>query len=243
MRFGRSVVAFAMLASVAGCGASHDRATVRISGWPAGAPQLAAVPPAPVVRPVAYFVHKQAVAATTATGDPTEATSSSGIAPGAPSDAEVARELKAAYGGDAGSAESLVDRAGLSGGLATTPPTAPPKVAAIIAAANQVASYPYVFGGGHGTFEDSAYDCSGSLSFAFAAAGMLHRTLVSGEFAKWGAPGPGKWITIYANATHTWMTVAGLRYDTGGLLTPTHSRWQDSMRPTSGFVVRHPIGL
>jgi len=251
MPFGRSIATFAMLVLVAGCGASHHRPTVRIQGWTAAAPQLAAIPPAPVVKPVAYYVHKQAAAAATATGagstaasgDPTEASANTGIAPGAPSDAEVARELKAAYGGKAGSAESLVNRAGLSGGLATTPPTAPPKVAAVIAAANQVANYPYVFGGGHGTFEDNAYDCSGSLSFAFAAAGLLHRTMVSGEFARWGAPGPGKWITIYANATHTWMTIAGLRYDTGGLRTPTHSRWQDTMRSTAGFVVRHPIGL
>jgi hypothetical protein len=244
MGFGRSVVLFSMLALVAGCGASYHAPTVRIHAWRAGTPAVPAIPPAPTVKPVAYFVKKQAVAKTSAaTADPTEASANTGIAAGAPSDAEVARELKAAYGGKAGSAESLVNRAGLSGGLATTPPTAPPKVAAVIAAANQVARYPYVYGGGHGTFEDNAYDCSGSLSFAFAAAGMLHTTLVSGQFAHWGAPGPGKWITIYANATHTWMTVAGLRYDTGGLLTATHSRWQDSMRPTAGFTVRHPIGL
>jgi len=237
-----------MLVFVAGCGASRPHATVRLAAWTATAPQLPAIPPAPVVKPVSYFVKAQAKAAAASTSsgaaaDPTEASGNTGIAPGAPSDAEVARELQAAYGNKAGSAESLVNRAGLSGGLATTPPTAPPKVAAVIAAANQVARYPYVFGGGHGTFEDSAYDCSGSLSFAFAAAGLLHRTMVSGEFAQWGAPGPGKWITIYANATHTWMTVAGLRYDTGGLLTPTHSRWQATMRPTAGFVVRHPVGL
>ena len=250
VRWGRSLIGLSMLAFVAGCGASPQHASVSIPRWTVAAPQLPALPPAPTVKPVAYFVKKQAKAKAAvlkapAAVDPTEATSSDGIAAGAPSDAEVARELQAAYGGKAlaGSAKSLVDRAGLSGGLATTPPTAPPKVAAVIAAANQVASYPYVYGGGHGTFEDNAYDCSGSLSFAFAAAGMLHTTLVSGEFAHWGAPGPGKWITIYANATHTWMTVAGLRYDTGGLLTKTHSRWQDSMRPTAGFTVRHPIGL
>ncbi len=241
--------------AVAGCGSSPKAPTVTIGKWQAQAPPLSSIPPAPVIKPVAEFVKdavktQAAEAATTpAAAAPAAAPAGAdggradGVAAGAPSDAEVARELRAAYGDKGSSAESLIDRAGLSGGLATIPPTAPPKVAAVISAANSVARYPYVYGGGHGTFEDSAYDCSGSLSFAFAAAGMLHTTLVSGQFAQWGAPGPGKWITIYANATHTWMTVAGLRYDTGGLLTSTHSRWQATMRPTTGFTVRHPIGL
>jgi hypothetical protein len=242
MRCSRWIAAVGLLGVIAGCGASTPHATVSIAGWRAATPHLAPIPPAPVVKPVAYFVKRQAkaVVATAPPPDPQH------IAAGAPSDQEVARELRAIYGekGQKGqSAQSLVNRAGLSGGLATIPPTAPPKVAAVISAANEVARYPYVFGGGHGTFIDSAYDCSGSLSFALAAAGMLHTTLVSGQFESWGAPGPGKWITIYANATHTFMTVAGLRYDTGGLLTATHSRWQAAMRPTAGFVVRHPIGL
>jgi hypothetical protein len=224
-----------------GCGSGTQHASVRITPWHAVALALPAIPPAPTVKPVAYFFKTEKKHA--AVAEDNGAASDTGIAPGAPTDAEVAAELKAAYGGKGGSAESLVDRAGLSGGLATIPPTAPPQVQAVISAANEVARYPYVYGGGHGTFEDTAYDCSGSLSFALAAAGMLHTTLVSGQFETWGAPGPGKWITIYANATHAWMTVAGLRYDTGGLLTSTHSRWQAAMRPTAGFVVRHPIGL
>lgn len=167
---------------------------------------------------------------------------------GAPTDAEVQRELARALG--LGANANVTDQAGLSTeGYATVPPSAPREVAAIITAGNQVARAPYLYGGGHGgvrgkeTWVDSAYDCSGSVSFALAAAGMLHTALASGQFESWGAPGPGRWITIYANSAHAWMTVAGLRYDTGGLLTPTHSRWQAAMRSTSGFVARHPIGL
>jgi len=247
-------IAFALVAAglLAGCGSS--RPTVRVRAWTVVAPHLSPIPPAPVARPVADFV-KQATGQSTISTTPTTplsppsgggngaASDTPGIAPGAPSDAEVERELAATYGETVHTASALVNRAGLSGGLATTPPTAPPQVDAVIAAANQVARYPYVYGGGHATFEDTAYDCSGSVSFALAAAGLLHETLTSTGFESYGAPGPGKWITIYANAGHAWMTVAGLRYDTGGLLTSTHSRWQTAMRPTAGFVVRHPIGL
>ena len=130
-------------------------------------------------------------------------------------------------------------------GLAVAPIGAPAAVQAVIAAGNQIARLPYRYGGGHLTFQDSAYDCSGSISYVFAAADLLNHTVVSGELENWGDPGPGKWITVFANAGHTFMYVAGLRFDTVALA-ETGSRW--SNRPAdepdlSTFSVRHPPGL
>jgi hypothetical protein len=129
----------------------------------------------------------------------------------------------------------------ISTGEAAAPFDAPPMVIEVVQAANQIALTPYRWGGGHGAWRDKGYDCSGSVSFALAAAGLLNQPLDSTRFMTYGAPGKGKWITIYANAGHAWMTVAGLRFDTGGLT--TGSRWQASMRSTSGFVARHPPGF
>ena len=164
---------------------------------------------------------------------------------GAPTDAQVRRELEQAFGSRAGRA---IDAAGLSsGGLATVPPAAPARVAAIINAANSVARKPYVYGGGHGrladeTFVDTAYDCSGSVSFALAAAGLVDSPMDSSALARFGRPGPGHWVTIYANAGHAFMTVAGLRFDTSGR-DAGGSRWQADSRTVAGFTVRHPGGL
>ena len=127
-------------------------------------------------------------------------------------------------------------------GLAVAPIDAPQVVQTVIQAANQIARLPYRYGGGHRTWIDTAYDCSASISYAFAAAGLLDRPLVSGQLAQWGEPGPGRWITIYANAEHAYMEVAGLRFDTSGLR-QTGSRWQATPRAGDGFVVRHPPGL
>jgi hypothetical protein len=118
----------------------------------------------------------------------------------------------------------------------------PRTVRRVVAAANRIAHTPYRYGGGHASFTDSAYDCSGSVSYALHGAGLLHTTLVSGQLAGWGARGRGDWITIYANDGHVFMTVAGLRYDTSGR-TGTETRWQPMDRSTSGFAVRHPPGL
>ena len=102
-------------------------------------------------------------------------------------------------------------------GLAVAPINAPAAVQAVIAAGNQIARLPYVWGGGHATYEDTGYDCSGSISYVFAAAGLLNTTMTSGELAHWGVPGPGKWITVFANGGHTFMYVAGIRFDTVAL--------------------------
>jgi hypothetical protein len=127
-------------------------------------------------------------------------------------------------------------------GLAIAPTSAPPQVQAIIAAGNQIATKPYKYGGGHGQWDDTGYDCSGSMSYAFHGAGLLDEALDSTGFESWGDPGPGQWVTTYANSGHSWMMVAGLRFDTSGRA-DDGSRWHDTDRPTDGYTVRHPPGL
>ncbi len=129
-----------------------------------------------------------------------------------------------------------------TGGMVQPPPGAPAAVAQVIAAGNAIATLPYVWGGGHGSFQASGYDCSGSVSYALAAAGLLSSPLDSTGFESWGAPGPGRWITVYANAGHAWMQVAGWRFDTVALASGG-TRWSQGGGEFSGFVVRHPPGL
>ena len=127
-------------------------------------------------------------------------------------------------------------------GIALPPLEAPAEVRLIIEAGNQIARAPYLWGGGHGKWLDHGYDCSGSISFALANAGLLSGPLDSGRLMGWGEPGPGKWITIYTNPGHVYMVVAGVRFDTSGQRS-TGSRWQAQMRSNGGFVARHPPGL
>jgi peptidoglycan hydrolase-like protein with peptidoglycan-binding domain len=127
-------------------------------------------------------------------------------------------------------------------GLATAPALAPPVVQAVIAAGNKIATMPYIYGGGHGRWEDAGYDCSGSVSYALHGAGLLKTAMPSGSFTSWGEPGPGQWITLYANGGHIYMTVAGLRFDTSGR-TRNGTRWQAEQRSGSGYTVVHPPGL
>jgi len=128
-----------------------------------------------------------------------------------------------------------------AGGMAQAPANAPAAVKQVIAAGNAIAGLPYQYGGGHGSFRANAYDCSGSVSYALAAAGLLSSPLDSTAFESWGEPGPGSWITVYANSGHAFMVVAGWRFDTSALGQGT--RWSRSMRGTGGFVARHPAGL
>ncbi|MEA2143912.1 MAG: peptidoglycan DL-endopeptidase RipB [Solirubrobacteraceae bacterium] len=130
----------------------------------------------------------------------------------------------------------------LKNGIALPPIEAPEEVRLIIEAGNQIARTPYLWGGGHGKWLDHGYDCSGSVSFALANAGLLAGPQTSGALQGWGAPGTGKWITVYANSGHVFMVVAGVRFDTSGNR-KTGSRWQSDMRSTGGFVARHPRGL
>jgi peptidoglycan hydrolase CwlO-like protein len=114
-------------------------------------------------------------------------------------------------------------------------------VARVVAAASQIASTPYVWGGGHGS-ASGGYDCSGSLSYALAAAGLVSSPLDSTGFMSWGDPGPGSRITVYANAGHAFMIVDGRRFDTSAL-SGGGTRWTSAGRSTAGFVARHPPGL
>jgi len=127
---------------------------------------------------------------------------------------------------------------------ASAPASAPQAVKDVIAAANAIASTPYVWGGGHGSFESSGYDCSGAVSFALHGGGFLESPLDSTGLETWGEPGAGKWITVYANAGHTYAVIAGLRWDTAGSVGGTGPRWYTSTESVVGgeFVVRHPSG-
>ena len=125
-----------------------------------------------------------------------------------------------------------------SDGTATAPADAPAAVKAVIAAANQITNTPYIWGGGHGSFESTGYDCSGSVSFALHGGGFLSSPLDSTGLMPWGEAGPGSWISVYANPGHAYMEVAGLRFDTSG----APPRWQTGPAYPAGFVVRHPAG-
>ena len=122
-----------------------------------------------------------------------------------------------------------------SGGL-------PLRVRRIIAAGDRISGMPYKYGGGHGQWNDSGYDCSGSVSYALHGAGLLSGSLTSGGFMGWGAPGKGRWVTIYANPGHVYMVVNGRRFDTTGR-DESGSRWQSRSRSSAGYSVRHPPGL
>ena len=129
-----------------------------------------------------------------------------------------------------------------SDGVAAAPAGAPDAVKRVIAAANAIAHLPYIWGGGHGSFESSGYDCSGAVSYALNGGGLLSSPLDSTGLTTWGEPGAGNWITVYGNSGHVYMTVAGLRWDTsdtGG----TGPSWHTSMRSSAGFIPRHPSGL
>jgi hypothetical protein len=131
-------------------------------------------------------------------------------------------------------------------GEAVPPPDAPPVVKRVIAAANEIDSTPYIWGGGHASFTAKGYDCSGAVSYALHGADLLGYTQVSGQLAHYGEPGPGKWVTIFANAEHVFMVVAGLRFDTRN--DPEHitgPRWKMAAPEASilpKFALRHPAG-
>jgi hypothetical protein len=135
----------------------------------------------------------------------------------------------------------------LPGGIASIPAGAPDPVARAIQAANRIRTKPYIWGGGHRRWKSRGYDCSGAVSYVLHAAGLLHRPLVSGQLAWWGFPGFGSWITVYANRSHVYMVVAGLRFDTsprGEWIDQGRGpRWRYTLRAPTGFVIRHYPGL
>lgn len=130
-------------------------------------------------------------------------------------------------------------------GKAVAPKNAPKRIRLAIAAANKIVGKPYRRGGGHGRHIDSGYDCSGSVAFVLREAGMLKKGAkpVSGDFLRWGRPGYGKWLTVYAKRGHVFLIIAGLRFDTTGSGRGVGPRWYDTSRPSHGFKVRHIPGF
>ena len=144
----------------------------------------------------------------------------------------------------------------LPDGSAAAPSLAPEPVKQAIWAANKLQDKPYKYGGGHAKIEDSGYDCSGTVSYALIAGGLLKSPLPSGPFMRWGERGKGQWITVYAHGGHAYAVIAGLRLDTSSYASPTTAkrkviastlergpRWRMTMRPSRGFRARHPLGL
>ncbi|HEV7769447.1 MAG TPA: hypothetical protein VGO66_02185 [Solirubrobacterales bacterium] len=127
-------------------------------------------------------------------------------------------------------------------GHAIPPSDAPPAIQRVIRAANRIRAKPYVWGGGHGGWEARGYDCSGAVSYALHGGGLLGSPLISGSMMRWGEAGPGRWISIYANAGHAYAVIAGLRWDTSGNTSGTGPRWHLDTTPRAGFAVRHPAG-
>jgi cell wall-associated NlpC family hydrolase len=194
--------------------------------------------------PLPASVHHRSASAPSVAGEAV-------VAAGAPSDAEVKRELNEMHAVERAAAQTqrqeLTPVAGGEsvGGNGTIPiPSGVPEVVQkVIAGGNAIADFPYIWGGGHASFIANGYDCSGSVSYALAAGGLLSAPLVSGDLATWGEPGPGHWITIYANAGHTFMDVDGMWFDTAGRSGPYASRWLVATPPLEGYAVRHPQGL
>ncbi|MEO8966819.1 MAG: hypothetical protein ABI355_04460 [Solirubrobacteraceae bacterium] len=239
------VCAVALTAGLDGCGqagsATATGPSPAVSGSRSATARAASAPTAVLTA------HPQAVEPVAGAGAAVSIPAQAGVSVGPPSRAlpqpisEAQIRLDLARSGMTANA----NQATLSpAGLAVAPINAPAAVQELIAAGNTIARLPYRYGGGHATYEDSAYDCSGSISYAFAAAHLLDHTVASGELARWGAPGPGKWITVFANAGHTFMYVAGLRFDTVALA-ETGSRWssRSATENVAAFSVRHPPGL
>ncbi len=135
------------------------------------------------------------------------------------------------------------DRAVLRGGIAYAPENAPEAVKRAIWATNFLTRKPYVWGGGHGSFYEDGYDCSGTVSFLLRHAGMLSQPAPSSELMRFGSGGPGRWITVYARNGHVFATVAGLRLDTTGFYGDEGPRWRPDPRSSWGYTARHPQGL
>jgi cell wall-associated NlpC family hydrolase len=222
-------------------------------GAPAGAASAKAVAVAEVRDPeesksfpLPASVHNRAASTPSVAGE-------AAIAPGAASDAQIRKELGEEEHAEAqqrAQARALTATAGSEGGSSVggngtipIPSGVPEAVQRVVAGGNAIADFPYIWGGGHASFVANGYDCSGSVSYALAAGGLLSAPLVSGDLASWGEPGPGRWITIYANAGHTFMNVNGVWFDTAGRSGPYDSRWILDTPSLAGYAVRHPPGL
>ena len=130
----------------------------------------------------------------------------------------------------------------LPDGTAAPPESAPEAVQAAIEAANRISATPYIWGGGHGSWDSAGYDCSGAVSYALHGGGFLDSPLDSTGLSTWGVPGAGSWITVYANSGHAYAVIAGLRWDTSGDAGGSGPRWHTDMRSAAGYIARHPDG-
>jgi cell wall-associated NlpC family hydrolase len=198
---------------------------------------------APITARSSNILYKGPVYEKTATGavvpylPPTPAGQANGITGGSP--VGVAADTKP---------ELLVpgSTARYVNGLAAAPMSVPAAVQEIVWAGNQIIGLPYIFGGGHASFVSPGYDCSGTVSFALHGASLLPAPEDSSEFMVWGSHGVGRWVTIFSNAGHAYMTVAGLRLDTSAADDPTNQqgpRWRPLRTGNGGFTIRHPLGL
>jgi cell wall-associated NlpC family hydrolase len=237
--------AIAVLVFSLAAGGGGDRRSATAASRPGAVAAPKPVPTTAVPAPKPLRSHPKVVMAVPpGESPPAEAGTGATNVPSRPeSDAEIRSELSAfrehltGYGVARGRIPEV-----RSDGTAVAPLEAPDVVATVIAAGNEIATKPYKWGGGHGAWRDTGYDCSGSISFALAGAGLMTSPLDSTRFMHWGAKGPGKWITIYANQGHAFMVVAGLRFDTSGAQGGT--RWQPAAgRSYAGFTQRHPPGL
>jgi cell wall-associated NlpC family hydrolase len=159
-----------------------------------------------------------------------------------PRPASERKQIAARTNSGPGSSSEL-GQAILLGGTALAPANAPSQILRIISAANLLVGKPYKWGGGHAGWRDNGYDCSGAVSFALAGAGLVGAPAASGQFQGWGVPGPGQWLTIFANPGHVYMVVAGLRFDTVGDAKGSGPRWHPFDAYPSGFSMRHLPGL
>ncbi len=238
-----TLIAFLVVASAATAGAvtlgmrAHAAAPARSGVHAAHSSEL---PPLPKPRPkLVEPVAGNAEAAATPDAAPAPAVARQDPAPkptGQASGTLRKSDTPSAVGGGTTRATAL------DNGVALAPLEAPAPVQKIIEAGNAIARTPYKWGGGHGRWRDTGYDCSGSVSFALYFAGLLDGPRASSGLESWGKPGRGKWVTVYANSGHVFMEVAGIRFDTSGAK-KTGSRWQNDLRGGGGYVARHPANL
>jgi cell wall-associated NlpC family hydrolase len=216
------------LFSAAGAPPTLEGATVHGNASGAGGPSVVGPEPAPKPRPRGEPPRMPATAGTNGSWSPTAADRRV--------DSILAESLTVPGSTLAGPSATLL------GGVALAPPEAPPAIQAVISAANAISHTPYIWGGGHASWFSPGYDCSGAVSFALHGGGFLSAPLASGQLESWGAPGPGRWLTVYANATHAYAVVAGLRWDTVGDASGSGPRWHLGGAYPEGFVARHPPG-
>ena len=209
---------------------------------PARATTLVAEAPDPLAaqsypNPAGAARHARAAA-------PSVAAAQAAASPGAPSLAEVKRELQHERQIQH-ALSSRIDSPFIDsvGGAFAPPNVIPLKIRQVIAAGNAITDFPYVYGGGHASFIDRAYDCSGSVSYALAAAGLISAPETSGQLEHWGVRGRGRYLTIFANAGHTFMNVDGVWFDTAGRAGPYSTRWLTATPSLTGYAIRHPRGL